>query len=217
MTSPPAAADVGSRTRGRLVCVVGLAIATTLAGCGGGGSESGAADGQVTPSSSAMLSAPAGATPGPAAGTKEVFGATFMPCTSLESDAYPATIPRPSALYYSGPWCRTDQADVSYLWIYARPLTEDNPPAHISDDVRVDAETITLDLSAQGFERVCGVMEAGVRVDAGFEKPGQSVRIRVRALGTSAITGTEPFAVVVAVSGSRREPAVADGVPGPAC
>lgn len=210
LATNPAATAV----RVRLTCVLGLAAAGYLAGCSN-------VDGADGPSPGTSANSPAAVTdsrpPGPAAGSAAVLGADFTPCTSLEIDAYPATIPRPSTLYYSGPWCRTDQSEVTYLWLYARPLESANTQDQVAQDVRVDAESITLDLSAQGYQRVCGVMEPGIRVDAAFEKPGQSVRIRVQAVAATATAAGPPDAVAVSISGSLREPAVADGSPGPAC
>ena len=198
----------------RLMCALGLAAVGLLAGCssveGAGGPSQGTS---TNPSAVISESRP----PGPATGSAAVLGAEFAPCTSLEIDAYPATIPRPSTLYYSGPWCRTDQSEVTYLWLYARPLETANTQDQVAQDVRVDAESITLDLSAQGYQRVCGVMEPGVQVDAAFEKPGQSVRIQVQAVSASASPVGQPDAVAVSISGSLREPAVAAGLPGPAC
>lgn len=194
--------------------VVVAAAAVFLAGCAADSQAGGALAGA---SVTASASAEAAVAPGVPVGDLAVYGTQFAPCTTLEIDAYPATIPRPSPLYYSGPWCHTDQNNVTYLWVYARPLSPELAADQIAQDVRVDAESITLDLSAQGYRRVCGVMEPGVRVDAAFEKPGHSVRIQVRALGSAAFNGPDPYAVAVAVSGSLREPAVPDGVPGPAC
>lgn len=159
--------------------------------------------------------------PGDAAEPVDIVGLDLQPCTKLELDGYPANLARPSADYYQGPWCtRLDDSRV-YVWVYARQLTAEAPPDTDELDVTLDAEQLTLDLAAQGYQRVCGEVTPGGPVNVGVEKPGNPLQIRVAALDQpssgAALQGGPPPVLALVVGPATRNPKVPEDLPAPEC
>lgn len=159
--------------------------------------------------------------PGPADAPSNFFGVAFRPCSTIELEGYPANLARASEDYYAGPWCARVGADRSYLWAYARPLTEDQTAKSVNANVAADAEQLVLDVEAQGYHRVCGAVVPESSTDAGFERDDEPSRLRITTRGQVAdppqATSTEPLSLVIALSPSERDPAVPEGAVAPPC
>lgn len=159
--------------------------------------------------------------PGPAQEPSNFFGITYQPCSAIELEGFPDNLTRASGEYYEGPWCARVADQRMYLWTYARPLTDEQTAEGVKTDVLADAEQWVLDLAAQGYHRVCGEVVPGAVADAGFERGNEPARIRVATLGAIAdppqATSTQPLSLIVAVSPSRRDDAIAEGAPAPPC
>lgn len=159
--------------------------------------------------------------PGPATQGSNFFGVSFEPCTGIELEGYPPFLARASYDYYQGPWCASQGDTRTYLWAYARPMSSEQSAASVNQDVLADADQMALDLEAQGYQRVCGVADPGVRIDAGFESAGEATRIRLANRGQVAdppqATSTEPPALLVSVSPATRAPGVPEGAYAPPC
>ncbi len=159
--------------------------------------------------------------PGPAEEASNFFGVTYEPCSAIQLEGYPANLARASHDYYQGPWCARAGDTRSYLWAYARAMGPDQSSASVGRDVLADAEQLVLDMEAQGYLRVCGQVQPGVTVDAGFENASEPTRIRVSKRGLVAdpptATSIEPPSLVVALSPATRAPSVPAGEYAPPC
>lgn len=159
--------------------------------------------------------------PGPAQGSAQYAGVPLQPCSPLELEGYPTGLARASQDYYQGPWCGRSGDDRLYIWFFARTLVDDPGGEQARRDIVTDVEVLSLDLAAQGYERVCGDLVVDERADIGFERPGELQMIRLTASipgdGQGGQGTTGPGALVVSVGPASFNAAVVPGGLAPNC
>lgn len=123
---------------------------------------------------------------GAATSQTTLFGDTFAPCSELQLEAYPSSIDQPSGRYYAGPWCRGVPGGTTYVWSYGRPLSKEQDPRSVREDVNRDVLTLVSDLKAQKFVVLCGPHAddpSVADVDIGLGKVGEKTRIYLSVRG----------------------------------
>ncbi len=123
---------------------------------------------------------------GAATSQTTLFGDTYAPCSELQLEAYPGSIDRPSNRYYAGPWCRGVPGGTTYVWSYGRPLSKEQDPRSVREDVNRDVLTLVSDLKAQKYVVLCGPHAddpSMADVNIGLGKVGEKTRIYLRVRG----------------------------------
>jgi len=201
----------------RIAAATVVAVSLFAAGCSNSGADAGPAD-QVDPMTSGRDMS---ISPGAPQGTAEFAGIELQPCSTIQLEAYPTGIARASGDYYEGPWCGRQGDERLYVWFHAREVSGDGGDQQIRRDIVTDAEVLSLDLAAQGYQRVCGDVVVGQSADVGYERPGEPELIRLTAdvprVGDPDASDDRPLALVVSVGpASFNAPVVAGGL-APAC
>lgn len=134
--------------------------------------------------------------PGLPSGPLRLGDETLRPCTERQMDRYPGTLEQLSPIYYAGPWCGTTDAGTQWVWVYAKPLTEDETPQEIRAEVNSDARIMVRDLRTSRYQAISAGPPPPADVNYAGKRP------------------TSPNLVTVTVTGADvppyRQPAPAD-------
>lgn len=134
--------------------------------------------------------------PGHPSGPLRLGAETLTPCSERQMDRYPGTLEQLSPIYYAGPWCHTTDVGTQWVWVYAKPLTEDETPQEIRAEVNSDARIMVRDLRTSRYQAIVTGPPPPADVDYVGKRP------------------TSPNLVTVTVAGvdvpPYRQPAPAD-------
>lgn len=159
------------------------------------------------------------AAPGPAptgrpSAAITVAGQSWSPCTARERKQFPPVLDAPAPTYYAGPWCRSSPGSSEFLWLWARPLSDQEQPGQIRGYVNTDAGLMVRNLRTTGYSTLrSSDKDEDVRYE-GRRLPSQNV-VGVEVLGQDpppagqSYSGTDPLRLRVSVrkAGPAETPA----------
>lgn len=123
--------------------------------------------------------------PGHPSGPLRLAGQTLTPCTQRQIEQYPGTLEQLSPIYYAGPWCRTTSAGTEWVWLYAKPLTEDETPGEIRAEVNSDARIMVRDLRTSRYQAISAGQPPPADVRYAGKRPTSENMVTVTVTGTN--------------------------------